>query len=328
MNKNTATPPSLLKVQALKTHYTLPSQTIRGKKSLLKAVDDISFSVNKGEIVGIVGESGCGKSTLARTLIRLEQKTGGTILFNGEEISEFKGKQLKQYRKHVQMIFQDPYSSLNPRRTIGDSIKQGLQTHAIAPRAQHNKIVAQLLKEVGLSEIFVNRFPHQLSGGQRQRVCIARALSVQPQLIICDESVSALDVSIQAQILNLLLDLQEQRGLSYIFISHDLSVVEFIADRIIVMYLGKIIESAPADELKTHKLHPYSKALFTSHLLPDPHIARNKPTIRGDVPSAIHPPSGCPFHPRCPVAMDICKTRIPRLREIRPNHYGACHLYN
>ncbi len=320
---------TLLEVKNLSKHFKLKSETFSGTRPILKAVDNISFSVNEGEILGIVGESGCGKSTLGKTILRLYEKTSGSVFYRNKDIFSLGKSDLKKTRKKMQMIFQDPYSSLNPRKKISELIKQPLRIHGIGDRISRQKIVEDLLSEVGISPIYKNRFPHQFSGGQRQRIGIARALALGPEFLICDEAVSALDVSVQAQIINLLMDLQEKHGFTYIFIAHDLGVVEFIANRIIVMYLGKIVEIAEKSELTKKHLHPYTKALFAAFPASSPKGREKKEKIvMGDVPSPINPPRGCHFSPRCPVAKDICRKEYPELKEVAPGHMTACWLYN
>jgi peptide/nickel transport system ATP-binding protein/oligopeptide transport system ATP-binding protein len=295
---------------------------------LLKAVDGVSFDVRQGEILGIVGESGCGKSTLGKTILRLYEKTAGSVLFEGRDIFRLSGKEITALRKNMQMVFQDPFSSLNPRKKVRTIIGQPLRIHGFGGAAEIAERVTQLMEEVGLNPAYRNRYPHQFSGGQRQRIGIARALAVNPRFIVCDEAVSALDVSIQAQILNLLLDVREKHQLTYIFIAHDLSVVQFISTRILVMYLGRIVEQADTAMLKKERLHPYTRALFAAYpsMDPDRRLTKERVVI-GDVPSPIHPPSGCHFHPRCPFAMDRCKTEYPPVKEARPGHFVACHLF-
>ena len=295
--------------------------------SLLKAVDGVSFNVQKGETVGVVGESGCGKSTLGKTLLRLYEPTAGKALLNGTDIFKLGASELKLTRRKMQMVFQDPFSSLNPRRSAASIIEQPLVIHAMGTKRERQERVDALLQEVGLDVRYRNRYPHQFSGGQRQRVGIARALALNPELVICDEAVSALDVSVQAQVINLLLDLQQQHGLTYIFIAHDLSVVEFISDRILVMYLGRVVEDAPKRELVSKRLHPYTQALFLASPVMDPELRGKKNTVIGDLPSPINPPSGCHFHPRCPHATERCKTTYPERKEVSPGHFTSCHLY-
>jgi len=319
-------------IENLKTYYTLAKETFTGPVPTVKALDGVSFNIKRGEILGVVGESGCGKSTLGRTLIRLEEKTAGkalynNVVYNNQEVFDMNPEQLKDFRKTVQMIFQDPFSSLNPRKKVAQLLEQPLKIHDIGTPRERTERIETLMREVGLEPKYKSRFPHQFSGGQRQRIGIARALTVNPEFIICDEAVSALDVSVQAQILNLLLDLREKHDFTYLFISHDLAVIEFLSTRILVMYLGKIVEEAPKEELMKNRLHPYTISLFKAYPSSDPSKRHLKEkVIVGDVPSPLHPPSGCSFHPRCPIATDRCKVETPLLREVSPQHRVACHL--
>jgi len=318
----------ILEVKNLKKYFEIKKEGLKATEShILKAVDGVSFDVYKGETLGIVGESGCGKSTLGKTILNLHQKTEGEILFHGVDIGNLSPAQMKPYRKRMQMIFQDPYSSLNPRKKISYLLRQPMRVHNLDKEIDVEARIDQLLTIVGLDVKYKNRYPHQFSGGQRQRIGIARALSLNPEFVVCDEAVSALDVSVQAQILNLLMDLQKEFGLTYIFIAHDLAVVELISDRIIVMYLGRIVEEAPKLSLIANRLHPYTKALFEAFPEMNPRNRRVKKIIVGDVPSPIDPPSGCHFHPRCPFAKDICKSHYPDLKEVSPGHKVACWLY-
>jgi oligopeptide transport system ATP-binding protein len=289
----------------------------------------VDFAIRRGETLGLVGESGCGKTTTGRCVLRLEKPTGGRIRFEGKDITGMGEGELRSVRRRMQVIFQDPYASLNPRMSIGDIIAEPLKVHGIVPdKAKREARVKELLSQVGLLPQHASRFPHQLSGGQRQRVGIARALAMEPSLIVCDDPVSALDVSIQAQIINLLEDLQRNLGLTYLFIAHDLSVVRHISDRVAVMYLGRIVELADRNALYEDPLHPYTKALLSAVPIPDPRLEakRERMVLRGEVPSPLNPPAGCVFHPRCPVAVDRCSAEIPPLREIKPGHWAACHL--
>lgn len=318
----------LLEVKDLKTHFTIQPENLQEKKTVLKAVDGVSFNVNEGEVLGIVGESGCGKSTLGRTVLRLEQKTAGDVLYRGQDVYGMSERELKKARTSMQMIFQDPYSSLNPRKKISSILEQPLRIHDVCPREEIPERIDALMNEIGLNPKYKNRFPHQFSGGQRQRIGIARALALNPEFIVCDEAVSALDVSVQAQIINLLLDIQDKYNFTYLFIAHDLAVVEFISNRIMVMYLGRIVEFSDKNELLKNHLHPYTKALFSAFPSTDPRGRENrKPIIMGDVPSPINPPSGCHFHPRCPFKKDICMAEYPETKEVAPGHFCACHLY-
>jgi peptide/nickel transport system ATP-binding protein len=302
-------------------------QLFKPARSVVRAVDGLSFAIQRGETVGLVGESGCGKTTVGRTLLRLENPTSGQIVYDGADVTHAQGDQLKQYRRQVQVIFQDPYSSLNPRMTIGQIIAEPMLVYGLEPdrRAAAAK-VAQLLTQVGLYDYMAERYPHELSGGQRQRVGIARALAMQPSLIVCDEPVSALDVSIQAQIMNLLEDLQREFKLTYLFIAHDLAVVRHISDRVIVMYLGKVMEIADRDALYSEPLHPYTKALLDAVPIPDPALEASRAyrVLSGEVPSPLNPPRGCVFHTRCPLASEECKAAVPELREVKPAHFAAC----
>ena len=310
-----------LKVRDVAMHFELKGGGV------LKAVDGVSFDLARGETLGVVGESGCGKSTLGKTLLRLYQPTRGSAVLNGTDLFGLGGGALKAARRQMQMVFQDPFSSLNPRRSAAAIIEQPLVIHGLGSPAERQKRVDELMQEVGLDVRYRNRYPHQFSGGQRQRVGIARALALNPELVICDEAVSALDVSIQAQIINLLLDLQKAHGLTYVFIAHDLSVVEFIADRILVMYLGRVVEDAPKRELVEKRLHPYTQALFEASPVMDPDQRGRRCTVMGDLPSPIDPPRGCHFHPRCPKATDTCRERYPERKEVAPGHFTSCHLY-
>jgi peptide/nickel transport system ATP-binding protein len=319
----------LLRVHDLRTYFEVGAglHMFKHKRLEVRAVDGLSLEVFRGETVGLVGESGCGKTTVGRTLLRLEQATGGEIVFDGANVTRSKGQQLKDYRRKIQVIFQDPYSSLNPRMTIGEIIAEPMRVYKLVPDAAAARDkVAELLAQVGLFEYMAERYPHELSGGQRQRVGIARALAMQPSFIVCDEPVSALDVSIQAQIINLLEDLQSKYQLTFLFIAHDLAVVRHISDRVVVMYLGRVMEIADRDTLYAGPLHPYTQALLDAAPIPDPQLEakREYRVLRGEVPSPLDPPRGCVFHTRCPLASEECKMTIPELREVRPKHYAAC----
>lgn len=313
----------LLEVKDLKKHFNV------GKGKILKAVNGVSFDIYEGETLGLVGESGCGKSTTGRTIIRLYQATSGEVYYQGDNVHEITGKKIKEFNRKIQMIFQDPYASLNPRMTVEDIIAEGMDIHGLHKGKERQKRVFELLETVGLNREHASRFPHEFSGGQRQRIGIARALAVDPDFIIADEPISALDVSIQAQVVNLLQELQRERNLTYLFIAHDLSMVKHISDRIGVMYLGGMVELATSDEMYEHPLHPYTRALLSSIPVPDPQVEeeRQRIILEGDVPSPINPPSGCPFRTRCPEAMDVCAEKAPIWQEARPKHYVACHLY-
>jgi len=299
-----------------------------GNNNILKAVNDINFSIMQGETVGVVGESGCGKSTAGRTIMRLYEPTDGEVIFNGKNIYNMRGSELKQLRRDMQMIFQDPYASLNPRMTVMDIIGESLDVHKlVSSRKERKKRVEELLDLVNLNAAHASRYPHEFSGGQRQRIGIARALAVNPKFIIADEPISALDVSIQAQVVNLLQDLQRDMGLTYLFIAHDLSMVKHISDRVAVMYLGKIVEIARSEDLYDDPRHPYTRALMSAIPIPDPDVehTRERIVLSGDLPSPIHLPTGCPFHTRCPMATDKCKVDAPKLLEVKDKHYAACH---
>ncbi len=320
----------LIEVKNLKKYFLKNKGLIQRKFETTKAVDDVSFFIRKGETLGLVGESGCGKSTTGRTIIRLYEPTAGEILYNGKDIAALNKDQMMPYRKKMQMIFQDPYASLNARMTVSDIVGEPLDIHKIAHGKERQERIYELLDIVGLNKDHAARYPHEFSGGQRQRIGIARSLAVDPEFIICDEPISALDVSIQAQVVNMLEDLQEQRGLTYLFIAHDLSMVKHISDRVGVMYLGSLVELASSNELYTNPVHPYTQALLSSIPIPDPDIseASQRITLEGDVPSPVNPPSGCKFRTRCRYAMDICKEVVPEFKEVSSNHYAACHLLN
>ena len=317
----------LLEVKNLKVHFPVRHGLFSGVHEFVKAVDDVSFSIEPGETLGLVGESGCGKTTLGRAIVRLVEPTAGSVLLNGEDITRMSGSVLRARRRKFQMIFQDPYGSLNPRMTVEQIVGEALDIHKLTgSKSARQKRITELLAAVGLDPVHAQRYPHEFSGGQRQRIGIARALAVEPELIICDEPVSALDVSVQAQIINLLRDLQQQRGIAYLFIAHDLAVVEHISHRVMVMYLGKIVETADAKTLIREPQHPYTQALISAVPEVDPETKRRRIVLPGDVPSPIHPPPGCPFHPRCPIAEERCKTEIPAFREVKKDHIAACHL--
>jgi oligopeptide transport system ATP-binding protein len=321
----------LLRVENLKMHFPITRGIIFQRQvGAIKAVDGLDFTMFKGETLGLVGESGCGKSTTGRAILQLYRPTDGEVYFEGVDITKSKGEDLRKMRRRMQMIFQDPYASLNPRMTVGSIIGEPLEVHNIgSSKKERQERVQELLKTVGLNPYFVNRYPHEFSGGQRQRIGVARALAVNPAFIVCDEPISALDVSIQAQIINLLEDLQDELGLTYLFIAHDLSVVRHISDRIAVMYLGKIVELADRDELYENPMHPYTQALLSAVPIPDPTIEtqRKRIILQGDVPSPANPPKGCNFNTRCPRVMDICRQEDPPFKEYKPAHYAACFLY-
>lgn len=317
----------LLEVKNLKKYFPIQTGVFQKTQSFVKAVDDVSFDVYEGETLGIVGESGCGKSTTGRSIIRLIEPTNGHVIFQGKNMSELKGHDLQKIRRDLQIVFQDPYASLNPRMTVGTILEEPLKIHGLGSAAERREKVKELLTIVGLTEYHFDRYPHEFSGGQRQRVGIARALITRPKLIVADEPVSALDVSIQSQILNLMKDLQEQFKLTYIFISHDLSVVRHISDRVGVMYLGRMVELAPKHKLYANPKHPYTQALLSAVPHPNPKETRERITLSGDVPSPANPPAGCAFHTRCHACMDICKSERPELKLSSDGHFVACHLY-
>ena len=318
---------ALLEVKQLKKHFPIQGGVLKQQVGTVKAVDGVTFTLHKGETFGLVGESGCGKSTTGRMLMRLLEPSEGEVFFDGKEMTTLNKKDLRHLRKDIQMVFQDPFASLNPRHTVEKIIEEPLIVHQLGNKAERKKRVRELLEIVGLSAYHAKRYPHQFSGGQRQRIGIARALAVNPKLIIADEPVSALDVSIQAQVLNLLEDLQKELGLTYLFIAHDLGVVRHISDRVGVMYLGRIVEMADSEKLYLDSKHPYTQALLSAVPVPDPEYGKDRIILTGDVPSPSNPPSGCPFHTRCPKAMDVCSSVVPEFREIEPGHHTACHLY-
>ncbi|MCX6026535.1 MAG: dipeptide ABC transporter ATP-binding protein [Chloroflexi bacterium] len=314
----------LLEVHDLVKYFPVRAGLLQRVSGWLQAVDHVSFSVQPGETLGLVGESGCGKTTVGRTILRLVLATGGRVLFEGQDVFGASSADLKVLRRDMQIIFQDPYSSLDPRMPVGESIGEGLLIHNVGSRDERSDIVLEMLRKVGLEEYHARRYPHEFSGGQRQRIGIARALALRPKFIVCDEPVSALDVSIQSQVINLLKDLQAEFGLTYLFIAHNLSVVEHISDRVAVMYLGKVVEVAGREELYRNPLHPYTQALMSAIPVPDPKLRRERVILKGDVPSPLNPPTGCRFHPRCPVAMAHCAQQEPVLTEVSPGHHVAC----
>ncbi|MCC0659965.1 MULTISPECIES: dipeptide ABC transporter ATP-binding protein [unclassified Clostridioides] len=317
---------SLLKVEGLKKYFEVNSGLFNKEVKYVKAVDGVSFDLKKGETLAIVGESGCGKSTTGRAILRLIEKTEGTVEFNGIDIYKLEKEELRKLRPKMQMIFQDPYSSLNPRLNVEQIVSEAVIEHNLVPKSEIKENILNIIENCGLSKYHLNRKPGEFSGGQRQRIGIARALALNPEFIVCDEPVSALDVSIQSQIINLLMDLQDKYKLSYLFISHDLSVVNHIAHRVCVMYLGSVIEIATKEELYLYSQHPYTKALMSAVPVQDPTIQKNRIILKGDIPSPTNPPSGCKFHTRCPYCKEICKIEVPALKEISKNHLVACHL--
>ena len=319
-------PTPLLRVENLRVHFPVQRSLFSKPEVWVRAVEDVSFTLRTGETIGLLGESGCGKTTLGRAILRLGPVTAGSIHFDGTDITHLEGRALREHRRRFQMIFQDPFSSLNPRFTAGQIVGEALEIHHLATdSAARDRRIGELLESVGLDPRLVDRFPHEFSGGQRQRIGIARALAVEPQLIVCDEPVSALDVSVQAQVVNLLQDLQKQRGLAYLFISHDLAVVEHLAHRILVMYLGQVLEEAPASVLCQQPLHPYTQALVSAIPTVDPASKRRRIVLLGDPPSPLSPPSGCPFHPRCPMVQPRCRIEAPVLRDLGDGRRVACH---
>ena len=317
---------TLIEVKNLVKYYPVYGGVLKRVVAQVKAVDDVSFSINKGETLGLVGESGCGKSTVGHTMLGLLPHTSGSVLYKGENLFDLKAKDKKEMRHHLQIVFQDPYASLDPRLPVGDSISEGLNIHKIGNNQERFDMVMEAMKSVGLEDYHAMRYPHEFSGGQRQRIGIARALVMKPDFIVLDEPVSALDVSIQAQVLNILRELQQKFGLTYLFVAHNLAVVEHISDRVAVMYLGKMVELADRVGLFSTPLHPYTRALMSAIPIPNPRIKRERIILEGDVPSPLNPPSGCRFHPRCPFAKDICSAEVPVFREIKPGHMVACHF--
>ncbi len=321
-------PDNILEVSHLKKYFPIKGGFFGGVTGHVKAVDDVSFSIKRGTTMGLVGESGCGKSTTGRTILRLIEKTDGNIYFNGEDVNEWDKKKLRSMRTKMQIVFQDPYSSLSPRLPVGEIIGEAVREHGLVSKDEFDDYVTQVMKDCGLQPYHKDRYPHEFSGGQRQRICIARALALNPEFIVCDEPVSALDVSIQAQIINLLRDLQKERGLTYLFISHDLSVVEHISDSVGVMYLGGLVETGTTEEIFANPLHPYTKALFSAIPMPDPDLKKNRILLEGDIPSPANPPAGCKFHTRCKECMEICKTEVPKAKDMGNGHVVKCHLYD
>jgi len=316
----------LVEVNNLVKYFPVRAGLLQRVVNHVKAVDDVSFFVRKGETLGLVGESGCGKTTVGRTMLRLIEPTSGNVSFDGKDVLSLKSAELKTVRRDMQIIFQDPYASLDPRLPIGESIMEGLHIHKVGTSRERVDIMMETMKKVGLEDYHAKRYPHEFSGGQRQRIGIARALALRPRFIICDEPVSALDVSIQSQVLNILKDLQEEFGLTYLFIAHNLSVVEHVSDRVAVMYLGKLVELTTREELFRNPLHPYTQALMSAIPVPNPRLKRQRTILKGDVPSPLNPPKGCRFHPRCPVAIDKCSQEEPLFKEVSPDHWVACWL--
>lgn len=318
----------LLVVNDLKEYFPISKSLIKSNTVYLKAVDGVSLKLKAGHTIGIVGESGCGKTTLGRTILRLYEPTGGEVIFEGKHIEKLKGNALRKMRPNFQMIFQDPYSSLSPRMTVGEIVGEAVKVHHIVPKEQYKDYIVDIMTKCGLQPHYFDRYPHEFSGGQRQRICIAKALALKPKLVICDEPVSALDVSIQAQIINLFKDLQESDNLAYLFISHDLSVVEHISDEVVVMYLGNMVEYGSKRDLFDNPLHPYTKALFSAVPVPDPDSKINRIVLQGDIPSPANPPKGCKFHTRCSDCMSACKLFQPKFTDLGGGHYVACHKYD
>ncbi|HMB22032.1 MAG: ABC transporter ATP-binding protein [Chloroflexota bacterium] len=316
----------LVEVNNLVKYFPVRAGLLQRVVNHVKAVDDVSFFVRKGETLGLVGESGCGKTTVGRTMLRLIEPTGGAVKFEGKDVFSMKPSELKTARRDMQIIFQDPYASLDPRVPIGESVMEGLHIHKIGTPKERMDIMLETLSKVGLESYHSRRYPHEFSGGQRQRIGIARALALRPRFIICDEPVSALDVSIQSQVLNILKDLQAEFGLTYLFIAHNLSVVEHVSNRVAVMYLGKMVEMTSREELFRNPLHPYTQALMSAIPVPNPRLKRQRTILKGDVPSPLNPPKGCRFHPRCPVALEKCAVEEPAFLEVSPDHWVACHL--
>ena len=320
-------PENLLEVRNLRQYFPIKAGFFKRTVGYVRAVDGISFNIKKGTTMGLVGESGCGKTTTGRTVLRLYEKTTGEVLFNGVDIFKMKGEDLRKFRPKIQIVFQDPYSSLSPRLPVSEIIGEAVKAHKIVPKEEYEDYLTGIMKACGLPEYYKERYPHEFSGGQRQRICIARALAMNPEFIVCDEPVSALDVSIQAQIINLLRDLQKQFGLTYLFISHDLSVVEHISDTVGVMYLGDLVEYAPTEELFSNPHHPYTQALFSAIPVPDPTYKMNRIILEGSIPSPANPPEGCKFHTRCRNCMEICTTQAPPTVQLGNDHYVKCHLF-
>lgn len=317
---------NILEVSHLKKYFSIKS-TLGSAKGFVKAVDDVSFNIKRGTTMGLVGESGCGKSTTGRTILRLLEKTEGQVLFNGKDVNKVSKKEMRELRTKMQIIFQDPYSSLSPRLPIGEIIGEAVKEHKLVPKNEYDAYITKIMNSCGLQEYHKDRYPHEFSGGQRQRICIARAIALNPEFIVCDEPVSALDVSIQAQVINLLKDLQKEFNLTYLFISHDLSVVEHISDMVGVMYLGGLVETGATEDIFKNPLHPYTKALFSAIPIPDPDVKLKRIILEGSIPSPANPPSGCKFHTRCSECMEICKKQAPQPKDMGNGHVVRCHLY-
>ncbi len=328
MSEKTEKQDYILQVSHLKKYFPIKGGMFGKQIGAVKAVDDVSFNIKRGTTMGLVGESGCGKSTTGRTLLRLIPKTDGSVLFNGKDIYSLDHKELRDLRTKMQIIFQDPYSSLSPRLPVGEIIGEAVREHKLVPKEEYDEYLNKIMDDCGLQTYHKDRYPHEFSGGQRQRICIARALALNPEFVVCDEPVSALDVSVQAQIINLLKELQEKRNLTYLFISHDLSVVEHISDTIGVMYLGGLVETGSTEDIFANPLHPYTEALFSAIPMPDPDLKRNRIILEGNIPSPANPPSGCKFHTRCRKCMEICKTKIPEAKDMGNGHMVRCHLYD
>ena len=319
---------NILEVKDLKKYFPIKSGMLQKVVGNVKAVDGVTFNIKRGTTMGLVGESGCGKTTVGRTILRLTDKTDGTVLFDGRDVNSLDKDALRRLRPKMQIIFQDPFSSLSPRLPVGEIIGEAVREHHIVPDGEYESYLDKIMNECGLMSYYKDRYPHEFSGGQRQRICIARALALNPDFVVCDEPVSALDVSIQAQIINLLKDLQKEHNLTYLFISHDLSVVEHISDSIGVMYLGSMVEYGPKKSIFANPLHPYTNALFSAIPMPDPDVKMNRVILQGSIPSPANPPKGCKFHTRCDKCMERCKTEAPVQREVEPGHYVVCHLYD
>ena len=327
-NKTTQEADNILEVSHLKKYFPIKGGMFGRQIGAVKAVDDVSFTLKRGTTMGLVGESGCGKSTTGRTILRLIEKTDGQVLFNGKDVYGLSNKEMRDMRTKMQIIFQDPYSSLSPRLPVGEIIGEAVKEHNLVPKNEYQDYITKIMNDCGLQSYHKDRYPHEFSGGQRQRICIARALALNPEFVVCDEPVSALDVSVQAQIINLLKTLQEERNLTYLFISHDLSVVEHISDSIGVMYLGGLVETGATEDIFANPLHPYTQALFSAIPMPDPDVRKERILLKGDIPSPANPPAGCKFHTRCSECMEICKHEEPQVKDVGNGHKVKCHLYD